>query len=52
VTIVSDHGFDLSKGDHSDFGFVSSNRFMNFPRDIMGLGALMYAYAGVPKGER
>lgn len=49
VIIVSDHGFDLSKGHHSDFGFISSNKFMNFPKDIMGLGKLMYEYAGANK---
>ncbi len=49
VIIVSDHGFDMSKGDHSDFGFISSNKFMNFPKDIMGLGKLMYEYADVNK---
>ncbi len=49
VIIVSDHGFDFSKGDHSDFGFISSNKFMNFPEDIIGLGKLMYEYAGAKK---
>lgn len=49
VIIISDHGFDISKGDHSDFGFISSNKFMNFPKDIMGLGKLMYEYAGASK---
>jgi hypothetical protein len=49
VIIVSDHGFDISKGEHSDFGFISSNKFMNFPKDIIGLGKLMYDYAGAKK---
>lgn len=49
VIIVSDHGLDFSKGEHSDFGFISSNKFMNFPKDIMGLGKLMYEYAGAKK---
>jgi hypothetical protein len=49
VIIVSDHGFDISKGHHSNFGFISSNKFMNFPKDIMELGKLMYEYAGAKK---
>lgn len=49
VIIISDHGFDISKGSHSDFGFISSNKFMNFPEDIIGLGESMYEYAGAKK---
>jgi hypothetical protein len=49
VIIMSDHGFDFKTNDHSDFGFISSNKFMNFPKDIMGLGKLMYEYAGANK---
>lgn len=49
VIIISDHGFDMTKGDHSNFGFISSNKFMNFPKDIMDLGKLMYKYAGAAK---
>jgi hypothetical protein len=49
VIIISDHGFDRTKGDHSDFGFISSNKFMNFPQDIIELGKLMYEYAGAKK---
>jgi hypothetical protein len=47
--IMSDHGFDSSKGHHSNMGFISSNKFMNFPKDIIGLGKLMYEYAGANK---
>jgi len=49
VIIISDHGFDFKVNDHSDLGFISSNKFMNFPKDIMGLGKLMYEYAGASK---
>ncbi len=46
VIIISDHGFDFSKGVHSNFGFISSNRFMNFPKSIIEFGKLIYKYAG------
>ena len=49
VIILSDHGFDFKTNDHSDLGFISSNKFINFPKDIIGLGKLMYEYAGANK---
>lgn len=47
--IISDHGFETATGRHSKMGFISSNQFMNFPKDIIGLGKLMYEYAGAKK---
>lgn len=49
VIIISDHGWDFNEEKHSDFGFISSSEFMNFPKDIIGLGKLMYEYAGAEK---
>jgi hypothetical protein len=49
VIIISDHGFDFRTNDHSDLGFISSSKFMNFPKDIIELGKLMYEYAGAKK---
>jgi hypothetical protein len=36
--IISDHGFDFTKNEHSNFGFISSNKKMIFPRSIIELG--------------
>ena len=45
VIIVSDHGFDFEKGHHSNLGFISSNKFMNFPKNIVGLGKMIENFA-------
>ena len=36
--IISDHGWDFTKNLHSDYGFISSNKEMNFPATIIELG--------------
>lgn len=38
LLIISDHGFDFTKNDHSDLGFISSNKKMKFPKSIIELG--------------
>lgn len=38
VLIISDHGFDFTKNTHSNFGFISSNKKMTFPKTIIELG--------------
>jgi hypothetical protein len=38
LLIISDHGFDFTKNEHSDFGFISSNKKMMFPKSIIELG--------------
>lgn len=39
LLIISDHGFDFIKNEHSQFGFVSSNIKMTLPKSIIGLGS-------------
>jgi hypothetical protein len=38
LLIISDHGFDFTKNEHSNFGFISSNKKMIFPKSIIELG--------------
>jgi hypothetical protein len=38
LLIISDHGFDFSKNEHSDLGFISSNFSTKFPKTIIELG--------------
>lgn len=38
LLIISDHGFDFTKNVHSNFGFISSNKKMKFPKSIIELG--------------
>lgn len=38
LLIISDHGFDFNKNKHNDFGFISSNKKMIFPKSIIELG--------------
>ncbi|UCC58223.1 MAG: alkaline phosphatase family protein [Candidatus Bathyarchaeum sp.] len=44
LLLISDHGFDFTKNDHSDFGFISSNKEMKFPKSIIELGKQVKRY--------
>lgn len=48
--IVSDHGFDFTKNEHSDFGFISSNKKMKLPKTIIDLGKQVKAISEENKG--
>jgi hypothetical protein len=42
IFIISDHGFNLDTQEHGDFGFISSNREVELPTDIIEFGKRLF----------